>query len=134
MIVFVFLFCCLDEASCTGCCWRLGDTRSCIPVVSFVSSHYLITPLGLVLWWSRVLESVLPVQRLRGLLCCRGCLSRRGIAGSGGSAAPCLLCQIGNPTLIVQQRREAMGGGPCRPKLPVLGGGEGGVESFIFVQ
>ena len=28
--------CCLDEASCTGCYWWLGDARSCIQVVSFV--------------------------------------------------------------------------------------------------
>ena len=29
-------FCCLGEASCTGCYWWLGDARSCIQVVSFV--------------------------------------------------------------------------------------------------
>ena len=28
--------CCLDEASCTGCYWWLGDARSFIQVVSFV--------------------------------------------------------------------------------------------------
>ena len=28
--------CCLDEASCTGCCLWLGDAGSCIQVVSFV--------------------------------------------------------------------------------------------------
>ena len=28
--------CCLVEASCIGCYWWLGDTRSCIQVVSFV--------------------------------------------------------------------------------------------------
>ena len=33
--VFV-LFVVLDEVSCTGCYWWLGDARSCIPVVSFV--------------------------------------------------------------------------------------------------
>ena len=46
LIVFVFLLCCcLDEASCTGCCWLLDDVG-----VSYssgflcVSSHYLILP------------------------------------------------------------------------------------------
>ena len=34
---FYFCFvCCLDEASCTGCYWWLGDAGSCIQVVSFV--------------------------------------------------------------------------------------------------
>ena len=28
--------CCLDEASCTGCYWWLGDAGSCIQVVSFM--------------------------------------------------------------------------------------------------
>ena len=33
----------LDEASCTGCCWRLSDAGSCIRVAFLcVSSHYLI--------------------------------------------------------------------------------------------
>ena len=30
------LVCCLDEASCTGCYWWLGDIGSCIQVASFV--------------------------------------------------------------------------------------------------
>ena len=35
--IFVFcLVCFLDEASCTGCYWQLGDARSCIQVVAFV--------------------------------------------------------------------------------------------------
>ena len=32
-LVFV---CCLDEASCTGCCWKLGNAGSSIQVVAFV--------------------------------------------------------------------------------------------------
>ena len=59
------LVCCLDEASCTGCYWWLGNAGSCIPVVSFVWVFTIWYSLGLVLWWSRVLESVLPLQRLR---------------------------------------------------------------------
>ena len=57
--------CCLDEASCTGCYWWLGDARSCIQVVSFVWVLTVWYSLGWVLWWSRVLESLLPLQRLR---------------------------------------------------------------------
>ena len=34
---FVCVFvCCLSEASCTGCCWQLGDARSCTQVEAFV--------------------------------------------------------------------------------------------------
>ena len=58
--------CCLDEVSCIGCYWWLGDARSCIQVVSFVWVLTIWYPLGLVLWQSRVSESVLPLQRLRG--------------------------------------------------------------------
>ena len=65
MIGFVFLFCWLDEASCTGCYWGLDDARSCIQVVSFVWVLTIWYSLGLVLWYSRVLELVLPLQRLR---------------------------------------------------------------------
>ena len=36
--------CCLDEVSCTGCYWWLGDAGSCIQVVSFCEFHYLILP------------------------------------------------------------------------------------------
>lgn len=36
------------------------------------------------------------------------------------------LRQIGNPTLIAQQRREGAGGGPRRPKLPSAGWRRGG--------
>ena len=57
--------CCLDEASCTGCYWWLGDAGPCIQVVSFVWVLTIWYSLGLVLWESRVLESVLPLQRLR---------------------------------------------------------------------
>jgi len=31
-----YCVCCLDEVSCTGCYWWLGDAGSCIQVVSFV--------------------------------------------------------------------------------------------------
>ena len=57
--------CCLDEASCTGCCWWLGDAGSCIPVVSFAWVLTIWYPLGLALWYFRVLVSVLPLQSLR---------------------------------------------------------------------
>ena len=40
--------CCLDEASCMGCYWWLGDVRSCIPVVSFVWVLTIWYSLGLV--------------------------------------------------------------------------------------
>ena len=66
MICFVFFFCLLFRwASCTGCYWWLGDAGSCIQVVSFVWVLTIWYSLGLVLWYSRVLESVLPLQRLR---------------------------------------------------------------------
>ena len=42
--------CCLDEASCTGCYWWLGDARSCIQVVSSVWVLTIWYSLGLVLW------------------------------------------------------------------------------------
>ena len=57
--------CCLDEVFCTGCYWWLGDARSCIQVVSFVWVLTIWYSLVLVLRYSRVLESVLPLQRLR---------------------------------------------------------------------
>ena len=41
--------CCLDEASCTGCYWWLGDARSCVQVVSFVWVLTIWYSLGLVL-------------------------------------------------------------------------------------
>ena len=56
--------CCLDEAFCTVCYWWLDDSRSCIQVVSFVWGLTIWYSLGLVLWLSRFLESVLPLQRL----------------------------------------------------------------------
>ena len=40
--------CCLDEASCTGCYWWLGDAGSCITVVSFVWVLTIWYPIGLV--------------------------------------------------------------------------------------
>ena len=42
--------CCLDEASCTGCYWWLGDAGSCIQVVSFVWVLTIWYSLGLVPW------------------------------------------------------------------------------------
>ena len=49
-------WCCLDEASCTGCYWWLSDAGSCIQVVSFLWVLTICYTLGLVLWWSRVLS------------------------------------------------------------------------------
>ena len=40
----------LDEASCTGCYWWLGDAGSCIQVVSFVWVLTIWCALGLILW------------------------------------------------------------------------------------
>ena len=61
-----FCFVCLDEMSYTVYYWWLGDAQTtCIKVVSFVWILTILYPLELVLWWSRVLESVLPLQRLR---------------------------------------------------------------------
>ena len=34
--VCICFVCCLDEVSCTGCYWWLGDDGSCVQVVSFV--------------------------------------------------------------------------------------------------
>ena len=67
MIWFVFclLFTCLLLTSFTGCyCW-LNDAGSCIQVVSFVWVLTIWYSLRLVLWLSRVLESVFPFRRLR---------------------------------------------------------------------
>ena len=64
MIGFVFLFCLLSRWG-MGCYWWLGDARSCIQVVSFVWILTIWYSPGLVLCLSRVLESVLPLQRLR---------------------------------------------------------------------
>ena len=57
--------CCLDEVSCTGCYWWLCDARSSIQVVSFVWVFTIWYSLGFLFWYSRVLEAVLPLQRLR---------------------------------------------------------------------
>ena len=57
--------CCLDEVSCTGCYWWLGDAGSWIQVVSLVLVLTIWYSLGLVLWHTRVLEFMLPLQRLR---------------------------------------------------------------------
>ena len=62
-IDFFCLVYCFCEASCTGCCWQLGDTRSGIQVEAFVRV-FMNIGLG-VLWQSRVLDSMLPLQRLR---------------------------------------------------------------------
>ena len=62
-------FCCLDEASWIGCyCW-LGDAGSYIQVVSFVWILTIWYSLGLVLWLSRALKSVLLLQGLRAWSC-----------------------------------------------------------------
>ena len=63
--LYLCFVCCLDEASCPGCYWWLGDARSCIQVVFFVWVLTLWYSLALVLWQSSVLESVLPLQSLR---------------------------------------------------------------------
>ena len=65
MIQFVCLFFSLDEVSRTGCYLWLGDAESCIPVISIVWVLTIWYPIGLVLWYSSVFESVLPLQRLR---------------------------------------------------------------------
>ena len=57
--------CCLDKASCTGCYWFLGDAGSCIQVVSSVCVLTIWYSLELVLWKSRILEPVFPLQRLK---------------------------------------------------------------------
>ena len=49
MTGFVFLFCCLDEASCTEYYQWLGDAKSCIQVVSFVWVITIWYSLGLFL-------------------------------------------------------------------------------------
>ena len=61
------LVCGLDEASCTVCYWWLGVAGSCIQGVFSVWVLTILYSLVLVLWLSRVLESVLPLQRLRAL-------------------------------------------------------------------
>ena len=66
LIGFVFLFYLLFWwGTLKGCYWWLGNAGSCIQVVSFVWILTIWYSLGLVLWSSRVLESVLPFQRLR---------------------------------------------------------------------
>jgi len=62
--LYICFVCCLDEASCTGFYWWLGDAGSCILVVSFVGVLIIWYSLGLFLWYYRVLESVLPLQDL----------------------------------------------------------------------
>ena len=48
--LYFYFVCCLDKASCTGYNWWLGDTGSCIPVVSFVWILTIWYHIGLVLW------------------------------------------------------------------------------------
>jgi len=55
----------LDEVSWAGCYCCLGDAGFCLQVVSLVWVLSIWYSLGLVLWSSRVLESVLPPQRFR---------------------------------------------------------------------
>ena len=59
--------CCLDEASCTGCYWWLGDARSCIQVVSFAWVLTIWYSLWLVLLQSRVGVSA-PTTKAQGLI------------------------------------------------------------------
>ena len=63
-LYFCFI-CCLDDESLRGCYWWLGDAGSCIQVGSFVCILTIWYSVGLILWYSRVMESVLPLQRLR---------------------------------------------------------------------
>ena len=56
--------CCLDEAFCKVCYWWLV-MPGLVQVVTFVWILTIWYSLGLVLWWSRVLDSVLPLQRLK---------------------------------------------------------------------
>jgi len=75
-----FCFVCYsDEVSYTGCYWWLGDARSCIQVISFVWVLTIWYSPGLVLWQSRVLESVLPLQRLRAWYLLRNKHSTSGL-------------------------------------------------------
>ena len=58
--------CCLDEVSCTGCYWWLGDAESCITMGSFVwvlfdtcngnplQYSYLENPMDGGAWWAAV--------------------------------------------------------------------------------
>ena len=59
--------CCLDEASCTGCYWWLGDAGSCIQVVSFAWVLTIWSSLGLVSGslgsWSQA-----PIPKAQGLI------------------------------------------------------------------
>ena len=50
LTVYFCFVCCSDEASCTGCCWWLGDAGSCIQVVSFVWILTVWYSLGLASW------------------------------------------------------------------------------------
>ena len=66
MTGFVFLFCLLFRWGILHrVLWWLGDAGSCVQVVSFVWVLTVWYSLGLVLWLSRILESVPPLQRLR---------------------------------------------------------------------
>ena len=60
--------CCLDEVSCTGCYWWLGDAGSCIQVVSFVWVLTIWYPLGLVLWYSTVWRVNALTPKAQGLI------------------------------------------------------------------
>ena len=68
-LYFCFI-CCLDELSSTGGYWWLCDVGSCVQEVFLVWVLTVWYSLGLVLWWPRVLESVLPLQRLRAWSSC----------------------------------------------------------------
>ena len=63
-----FCFVCyLDEASCTGCYWWLGDARSCIKVVSFVWVLIIWYSLGLVLERAMASHSSVLAWRIPGM-------------------------------------------------------------------
>ena len=64
-----FCFVCgLDEASCIGCYWWLGDAGSCIPAVACLWVLTIWYPLGLVLWLLKGLGDNAPTPNAQGLI------------------------------------------------------------------
>jgi len=57
--------CCLDETSCAGCYWCLGDARSHIQVFSFMGVLTIWHSLGSVLVLERTLESHLNWKKIQ---------------------------------------------------------------------
>ena len=76
--LYFYFVCCLDEASCIECCWWLDSARSCVKVILFVWVLTIWYSLGLVLWFSRILESVFLIHRLRAWSLVRSKESIRG--------------------------------------------------------